>query len=351
MHTEARVLKELPVVMVNTRTPTGVPFLAAPPTRSAVGFSPPASRISPLSHLLCLVVRRPGRAQIRFPNPTSGAPRAGSLLPSPPKASTHVDRNRRARETRPAQRPPPCHGQPPAGPANPPTLLAAPSKRCTPPSLTHALSFGHAPCSGLRAPGSRLPAPGSHRARARGPWSHAKGWPAALAGNRTRVNCLEGSYAHHYTTNAAQPGPPPDAGPGFAAAPSRLLSTASAAWRSPAPTSCPTAARRRHTRQQRPPGAPPAPARRSCAAPQAPPPAARLWGALWPPCGSRALAPRHTLPLPDPLAWALLHPLVREPTSRTDGGPHTAATHPSPVRHPLPPLPRHGAASRPQGAP
>ena len=26
--------------------------------------------------------------------------------------------------------------------------------------------------------------------------------PSALAGNRTRVNCLEGSYAHHYTTNA-----------------------------------------------------------------------------------------------------------------------------------------------------
>ena len=25
---------------------------------------------------------------------------------------------------------------------------------------------------------------------------------AALAGNRTRVNCLEGSYANHYTTNA-----------------------------------------------------------------------------------------------------------------------------------------------------
>ncbi len=24
----------------------------------------------------------------------------------------------------------------------------------------------------------------------------------ALAGNRTQVNCLEGSYAHHYTTNA-----------------------------------------------------------------------------------------------------------------------------------------------------
>ena len=26
---------------------------------------------------------------------------------------------------------------------------------------------------------------------------------SALAGNRTRVNCLEGSYAHHYTTNAS----------------------------------------------------------------------------------------------------------------------------------------------------
>ena len=26
----------------------------------------------------------------------------------------------------------------------------------------------------------------------------------ALAGNRTRVNCLEGSYAHHYTTNASR---------------------------------------------------------------------------------------------------------------------------------------------------
>ena len=28
-----------------------------------------------------------------------------------------------------------------------------------------------------------------------------KQW-CALAGNRTRVNCLEGSYANHYTTNA-----------------------------------------------------------------------------------------------------------------------------------------------------
>ena len=38
-----------------------------------------------------------------------------------------------------------------------------------------------------------------------------------MAGNRTRVNCLEGSYAHHYTTNAAQPGRHPrDATPGTA---------------------------------------------------------------------------------------------------------------------------------------
>ena len=27
---------------------------------------------------------------------------------------------------------------------------------------------------------------------------------AAMAGNRTRVNCLEGSYAHHYTTIATE---------------------------------------------------------------------------------------------------------------------------------------------------
>ena len=31
---------------------------------------------------------------------------------------------------------------------------------------------------------------------------YTKRWFIALAGNRTRVNCLEGSYAHHYTTNA-----------------------------------------------------------------------------------------------------------------------------------------------------
>ena len=32
---------------------------------------------------------------------------------------------------------------------------------------------------------------------------HENGWHEnASAGNRTRVNCLEGSYAHHYTTDA-----------------------------------------------------------------------------------------------------------------------------------------------------
>ena len=31
------------------------------------------------------------------------------------------------------------------------------------------------------------------------------GWHEnASAGNRTRVNCLEGSFAHHYTTNTLQ---------------------------------------------------------------------------------------------------------------------------------------------------
>ena len=28
----------------------------------------------------------------------------------------------------------------------------------------------------------------------------------ASAGNRTRINCLEGSYADHYTTDAYLPG-------------------------------------------------------------------------------------------------------------------------------------------------
>uniref|UniRef100_A0A8B7TPP6 Uncharacterized protein LOC109677280 n=1 Tax=Castor canadensis TaxID=51338 RepID=A0A8B7TPP6_CASCN len=79
-----------------------------------------------------------------------------------------------------------------------PLLLGAPSKH-------RRASFCHTPsrackhsCVPARPPSA---APGS-----------AKGQPAALAGNRTRVNCLEGSYAHHYTTNAARPGQRPQAG-------------------------------------------------------------------------------------------------------------------------------------------
>ena len=78
-------------------------------------------------------------------------------------------------------------------------LLSAPSKHCarrrllahTPEAKPRA--SGLAPCSHLSVP--RTPLPG-------GRWNSAKGQLAALAGNRTRVNCLEGSYAHHYTTNA-----------------------------------------------------------------------------------------------------------------------------------------------------
>ena len=35
-------------------------------------------------------------------------------------------------------------------------------------------------------------------------WGKPKVWPAALARNRTWVSCLEGSYAHHYITNAEE---------------------------------------------------------------------------------------------------------------------------------------------------
>ncbi|KAM7246936.1 hypothetical protein CapIbe_003234 [Capra ibex] len=69
---------------------------------------------------------------------------------------------------------------------------------------------GLAPCSHLSVPRTPLP---------RGRWNSAKGQLAALAGNRTRVLCLEGSYAHHYTTNAPQPGRPPHAGPSILSPP------------------------------------------------------------------------------------------------------------------------------------
>ena len=31
-----------------------------------------------------------------------------------------------------------------------------------------------------------------------------KSKPTAMAGNRTRINCLEGNYAYHYTTIAVE---------------------------------------------------------------------------------------------------------------------------------------------------
>ncbi|XP_044942468.1 nascent polypeptide-associated complex subunit alpha, muscle-specific form-like [Mustela putorius furo] len=102
------------------------------------------------------------------------------------------------------------------GDAANPGVPGAPSKRRAPPPLPPPLDLGTRSVlstSARRPPALR--APGCHGAWPPGSWRRAKGWPAALAGNRTRVNCLEGSYAHHYTTNAAQPGPPPDARPGF----------------------------------------------------------------------------------------------------------------------------------------
>lgn len=145
----------------------------------------------------------------------------------------------------------------------PAVLLSAPSKHCarrrllahTPEAKPRA--SGLAPCSHLSVP--RTPLPG-------GRWNSAKGQLAALAGNRTRVNCLEGSYAHHYTTNAPQPGRPPHAGPGLAPAYSRRR------LRIPAPTPRQPEALRRRRRPQQPRGAPSAPALRGRRDPPAPPP-------------------------------------------------------------------------------
>lgn len=200
-------------------------------------------------------------------------------------------------------------------------------------------------------PRATLPAPGSHRAWTRGPWSRAKGWPAALAGNRTRVNCLEGSYAHHYTTNAAQPGPPRDAGPGFAAAPSRLLATAWAAGRSPAPTSRRPAALRCRRRQQRPPQPQARPQPRqpdaAVAAPQARAPAARgpsLGGAPAavplprPSAAARAAPPRETrIPpatrSPGPFsAWRRRGHIPHPQTTRPSRRPAVPRAPPTPIR-------------------
>ena len=101
---------------------------------------------------------------------------------------------------------------------------------------------------------------------------------------------MEGSYAHHYTTNAPQPGWPPDAGPGLAPAYSRRR------LRIPAPTPRqPEALRRRRRRPQQPRGAPSAPAprgRRESTGPTAPGRRPRGLAAL------RPFAPRRGPPTP-----------------------------------------------------
>ncbi|CAM9141257.1 unnamed protein product, partial [Rangifer tarandus platyrhynchus] len=215
--------------------------------------------------------------------------------------------------------------QPPAGPVSPPALacrLALSSLKTlrAPPASRTPRASCLAPCSQLSLP--RTPLPGWRR-------SSAKGRPAALAGNRTRVNCLEGSYAHHYTTNAAQPGPPPDPGPGLAPAHSRCCRRRR---RIPAPTPRQREAlrcRRRHPQPtskpirasstQRPGSTgPTAPGRRSCGlavprpsaprgGPRAPPPS--------PPGGNAGHAATSSQ-----LAKALLHRALGEATSHDDRG-------------------------------
>lgn len=115
--------------------------------------------------------------------------------------------------------------QPPA--TGCPLMLGGTLKRmqCAPPSTPHLARPSLAWAPSPRPPTTRrtraptgmlpptepaLPEPGRPEAPA-----SSKGRLAALAGNRTRVNCLEGSYAHHYTTNATRPREPLRAGPGL----------------------------------------------------------------------------------------------------------------------------------------
>lgn len=232
-----------------------------------------------------------------------------------------------------------------------------PSCSQQPQNTARATGFSHtrqkprasclAPCSQLSLP--RTPLPGGRR-------SSAKGRPAALAGNRTRVNCLEGSYAHHYTTNAAQPGPPPDAGPGLAPAHSRRSRR-----RIPAPTPRQREALRRRRRHQQPtsnpfrasstqrPGStgPTAPGRRSRGL-AAPRPFAPRRGPRTPPPSPPGGNAGHAASSSQ-LAKALLHRALGEATSHDDRGtrepaacrrhgalPRRAGREPrSPLRQPL----------------
>ncbi|XP_044904568.1 basic proline-rich protein-like [Felis catus] len=178
--------------------------------------------------------------------------------------TTGGDRQRR----RPAPLGKPSVDHPPAGPTQSTrpagstrkTLRAGRPRTRTPPRPT-------CPAPSAQRAGTPSPTASARRAWPGGPRSGAKGRAAALAGNRTRVNCLEGSYAHHYTTNAARPGPARRGRPRVrsgAFSPWRSLAAAAAARRSPAPTSRPAAALPGH-HGLRPPGAPASPLRLSCA--------------------------------------------------------------------------------------
>ncbi|XP_045839295.1 nascent polypeptide-associated complex subunit alpha, muscle-specific form-like [Meles meles] len=397
----------------------------------AVGFSPAAFCISPLANLRCPGAGLPGRAQIRFAHSTCRAPRCASLLPSRLEPATQHLRKQQgvaghgrprcaAGESKSLRWPsvPASVGGPSAG-----TEAAAASgvvsegrrggagagerpgeaRKSHPTCEAKRLGLADAtgqgsgwtgrlacalktPCASSPATGAQpadplrppqhrsapasgaLRAPGCHGAWPPGPWRRAKGWPAALAGNRTRVNCLEGSYAHHYTTNAAQPGPPPDAGPGFAPASARGSGhrLGGPARRGPAPTTRRSTAPRSCSRQQRPPGVPPAPAPRGWAAPRARPPPA-LGGRSGdhprphhaPSAGRETPSPEIRLPpgtrSPRPFStgcWVGPHPAPTEdPTQpRPTRPPRPAPSRPVPsIRPPPPPRPDR-AASNNRGA-
>ncbi|XP_044904569.1 basic proline-rich protein-like [Felis catus] len=274
---------------------------SSPSTLAASGYRPPPAPTEQ-TLTLTLTLTTGGDRQRRRPAPLGkpsvdhvrGPPGSDRLRawPAPPGPSASIPPTRlrlgpeAPASARPAARRP--HAVHPARRQHPQNA----GRR--PPSHPHAAS-AHVP-SAQRA-GTPSPTASARRAWPGGPRSGAKGRAAALAGNRTRVNCLEGSYAHHYTTNAARPGPARRGRPRVrsgAFSPWRsLAAAAAAARRSPAPTSRPAAALPGH-HGLRPPGAPASPLRLSCAGrspgtPARPP--------TCPPCAPRP-APRARRPPP-----------------------------------------------------
>ncbi|XP_047560021.1 collagen alpha-1(I) chain-like [Lutra lutra] len=206
-------------------------------------------------------------------------------------------------------------------------------------------------------PGSRLP-PGL----ATGALETRKRSASCVGRESNPGQLLEGSYAHHYTTNAAQPGPaprrPPRVRPGACHARSghRLWSPT----RTPsAPRPCPTTPPIHSAKLLHAPAA--AAGRPTRAGPTGP---ARLPRGRQPPLGGRSgrraagrllVPPRPPAPAsagrktPSPEIRvppatrsppALLHRELGEATSRAHGGPDTTAAHPSPAAAP----PRPAAA-------